>query len=97
MIRYRKPAFVVLAFATALGWAAGASASPQPDAAARCIADHLPQGAHLFHARDGSIRVIAIGRRGSTARWTITGSAAALRIDRAGGPAGQDRLVAACY
>lgn len=78
---------------------AATGGQPAADAAAtaRCIAAHLPQGAELFRAADGSMRVLAIGRRGNVARWTITGEGPAIRVAREGGSAGFGRAAtAAC-
>lgn len=66
-----------------------------PAATAQCIAAHLPQGAQLFRAADGGMRVQAIGRRGNVARWTITADGKDIRVAREGGPAGFGRAAAA--
>ncbi|HEY6868652.1 MAG TPA: hypothetical protein VI199_02745 [Novosphingobium sp.] len=92
---------LLTAVVTALAPAGPASAAPAPGAdsvpVAQCIAARLPQGSQLFRAGDGSMRVVAIGRRGAIARWTITGAGASLHVARSGGAAGLDRAVtAAC-
>lgn len=80
---------------------ASSAAAPGADdvaAAARCIVRHLPQGAQMFRAADGTMKVVMIGRRGNAARWTISGAAADLRVAQDGGPAGVARAVAGtCY
>ena len=70
--------------------AAAAPAGPA-EAVASCLVTRSPQGGRLFRASDGSLRVLAIGRRGAIARWTVPadGSAAIRR----GGMAGLDRTV----
>lgn len=95
--------------ATLLALAAGAAAAPalaapgapvaaDPMATASCIARQLPQGARLFRASDGSLRVQSIGRRGNAAQWIIAGSPAAVQVTRDRGAAGIERTVAGtCY
>ena len=97
MIQLRRlglSAAVLLCFATAAP-AAVPSTDPAADTA-RCIASRLPQGAQLFRAADGTMRVMTIGRRGAIARWTIDGAGPALRVVRSGGAAGLDRLTGPC-
>lgn len=94
--RLALSALVALAPAGA-GQALAAPASAADGAAAQCLMAHLPQAAQMFRAGDGSLRVVAIGRRGVVARWTVTGIGENLRIARSGGAAGLDRAVtAAC-
>lgn len=73
------------------------AAAPAPDEAgvARCIVGRIPQEAQLFRAADGSMRVVAIGRRGAIARWIVARSAGGLHVVRSGGAAGLDRAVTA--
>lgn len=75
--------------------ATGGQPFADPAATARCIAAHLPQGAQLFRAADGSMRVQSIGRRGNVARWTITADGHDVRVTREGGTAGFGRTAAA--
>ncbi len=79
---------------------AQAAQSAKPDAAqaARCISAHLPRGAQVFRAGDGSFRVIAFGPRGNAARWTVRQSDDAIQVTQTGGPAGIGRgLKGVCY
>ena len=80
--------------ATQASTAAGADAAQ----AARCIAQHLPRGAQMFQAADGTFRVVAFGPRGQAVRWTIRQAADNLQVTRSGGEAGVDRgLKGVCY
>ena len=87
---------LVLALASPL-----AAAEPQQrDASevARCIVEHAPRGARYFQTSDGSIRVVANGLHGGTARRTIAPAAPALHVVLEGGSAGIAKSVAGlCY
>ena len=79
---------------------AQASQSVQADAArtAQCISGHLPRGAQVFRAGDGSYRVVAYGLRGAATRWTVRPTPAAVTVTRSGSPAGLGRdLKGVCY
>lgn len=79
---------------------AQATQSAKADAGetARCISAHLPRGAQVFRAGDGSFRVVAFGPRGNAARWTVRQVAEAVEVTQSGGPAGATRnLKGLCY
>lgn len=89
---------LTLSATTTAAMAASTPAAADPAATARCIVQHLPQGAQMFRATDGSLKVVTIGRRGNVARWTISGSASEVHVAHEGGPAGITRAVAGvCY
>lgn len=86
-------ALVLLAAAgSETAWAGSASGDQDEIAAkARCIVHSLPRGGQLYRGSDGSIRVRTTGRRGLTARWTISPNGA---VAQTGGTAGLARSVA---
>lgn len=89
---------LTLSATTTAAMAASTAAAADPVATARCIVQHLPQGAQMFRTTDGSLKVVSIGRRGNVARWTISGTASDVHVTQEGGPAGISRAVAgACY
>jgi len=88
----------LLALAGSAGPVWATAGSPAPAAAAdkaRCIVHHLPLGAQMYRASDGSIRVRTAGRRGASAQWTIGEDGT---VSQSGGKAGLARtLTGTCY
>lgn len=92
--------FAVLLPSTLMAAPAQASqpVKTDPARAAHCISDHLPRGAQVFRAGDGSFRVVSFGPRGIAARWTVRQASTAVEVSQSGGPAGLSRdLKGVCY